>query len=89
MSDKFKFNGVTGQLDLVEHIPELTSDPASPREEDAWVLNESVLGSGGGIIQGWIGLASTPILTTSSASSVSYKLSYKTNSGTIVRVDLS
>lgn len=36
-----KFNPITGNLDLISKVPEVTSDPVSPKAEDAFVLNTS------------------------------------------------
>ena len=42
MISKTKLNIFTGKFDLVEHIPQLDADPASPNEEDAWVLKSGI-----------------------------------------------
>jgi len=88
LSDKFKFNPFTGKLDLVEHIPELTSDPVSPRTEDAWVLQEGSGSTGGGTIIAPLGLGFIA-LTTGSAGALTYKFSYRTKADTTGRVALS
>jgi hypothetical protein len=73
----FKFNPITGELDLVNKsgIPEYTSDPVSPAINDAWVVT---------------GVYGTPVglLLAITDGSPNYKLSYKTISGSIVRVIL-
>ena len=88
MSDKYKFNAITGKFDLVEHIPELTADPASPRIEDAWVLQEGSGISGGGVIIAPLGLGFIA-LSTGGGGTLTYKLSYRTKDSTTVRVALS
>ena len=85
MSDKFKFNPITSELDLVEHIPELSTDPSPARIEDAWVLRQ---GSGvvGGKLNTFFGLG-FPYVSVGSGS-FTYQLSYRTNAGTTYRVNL-
>jgi hypothetical protein len=58
------------------NLPEYGSDPVSPANGDTWVLRQGVVGSPLGML-----LALTTAKST-------YKLSYKTISGTTVRVDL-
>ena len=90
MIKKLIFNPLTSNFDYITNIPELDADPSSPSAEDAWVLRQgSGGGVGGGAIRGWIGLGSTPILSTGSSSAFTYKFSYRTQAGTTVRVDLS
>ena len=88
MSDKYKINVFTGKFDLVEHIPELTADPASPRQEDAWVLQEGTGISGGGKIIAPLGLGFIA-LTTGGGGSLTYTLKYRTKADTTVGVSLS
>lgn len=89
MIPKTKLNIYTGKLDLVEHIPQLDADPASPNAEDAWILKEGVGGgSGGGTIIAPLGLGFIA-LTTGGGGSLTYKLSYRTKEDTTVRVSLS
>jgi hypothetical protein len=60
-------------------IPELTSDPLSPSTNYSWVLHqEYIAGSPIGML----------LSLTNSVGSNTYKLSYKTISGSIVRVAL-
>ena len=85
----FSFNPITGQLDLVNRngvISEVSSDPASPAAQDAWVLKTSG-GSGGGTLKAFMGMG-FPYLTANSGANT-YKLSYRTQEGTTVRVTLS
>ena len=85
---QYKLNVFTGKFDLVNNIPELDADPSSPSPEDAWVLRTGGAVSGGGVIQGWIGLGSTPILTVGSGDGAAYQFSYRTQAGTTVRTAL-
>lgn len=78
-----KFNPITGNLDLISKIPELSSDPASPKAEDVWVLRS---GSGASIPDGTpIGLLLALTYTGNSGVSFTYQLSYRTKAGTTVR----
>ena len=86
MSDKYKLNVITGKLDLVEHIPEVTSDPSVPRNEDAWVRRN---GSGGaGIADGTpIGLLlALTYQDNVGGSGFTYDFNYRTQEGTTIRI---
>lgn len=84
----FKFNPLTSQLDLVNVVPEVSSDPSSPNAQDAWVLKTSSGGStGGGKIKAVLGLGFLA-LTVGAGGSTSYKFSYQTKEGSIVRTTL-
>lgn len=79
----FKFNPITGQLDLVNRrstgltsIPELTADPVAPSPEDAWVLHRPVAGAPIGLL-----------LALTHAKSRYYH-SYQTNTSGVKRTEL-
>ena len=85
MAQKFTFNPFTEELDAVTTIPELTSDPLSPKAEDAWVLN-STAGAGGNVGQS-IGLLLS--LTYPGSGGIAlYQFSYKNKDGSIRRTTL-
>lgn len=69
-------------------IPELSSDPASPTTNQAWVLRSGSGGTGGGVLQATMGLG-FPYLSANTGGSFSYQFSYYTEAGTIVRSTLS
>lgn len=69
-------------------IPELSSDPASPTTNQAWVLRSGSGGTGGGVVQAITGLG-FPIMSVNTGGTYSYQLSYYTEAGTIVRSTLS
>lgn len=86
MAYKPTINPFTSKLQLVNDptaaisVPQLNADPALPSAEDMWVLK-----SGGGIMQTSVSslkylLGKTP---------ATYRLSYRTNEGTTIRVQLS
>lgn len=77
--------GSGGSSTLV--IPELTSDPISPSPQQAWVLYTVVGGTGGNAGQP-IGLLLSLTYAGSGGSS-SYKFSYQSLEGPIVRTTLS
>lgn len=85
MKKKLVFNPLTGRFDLIGHIPQLDSDPASPAQEDAWVLASISGGVGGGEPLGLLLALTTP----ATGGSSTYELSYRTKEGTTVRVTLS
>lgn len=60
-------------------LPQLNSDPVSPTPESAWVLKSTIKAPGEAI-----GL----LLALTDAGTYSYKLSYKTLDGVIVRTTL-
>tara|TARA_R110000868_G_C10972640_1_gene770674 strand:- start:12856 stop:13152 length:297 start_codon:yes stop_codon:yes gene_type:complete len=67
-------------------IPQVSTDPASPAAEDAWVLRS---GSGGAIADGTpIGLLLALTYTGNAGTSFSYQFSYRTNEGTTIRANL-
>jgi hypothetical protein len=67
-------------------IPELTSDPASPVAESAWVLRS---GSGGAIADGTpIGLLLALTYTDNAGEAYSYLLKYRTKENTTLSVAL-
>lgn len=86
MANKLTFNVLSGEFDLVgtgtgtivttAHIPELSADPVSPANGDAWVLASQKKGSPIGLL-----LALTYPVSV-------YKLSYKTIADGIKRVTL-
>ena len=83
----YEYNPFTGELDYTKEIPELTTDPASPSAQDAWVLRS---GSGGAIPDGTpIGLALALTYTGNGGTAYTYQLSYRTNEGTTIRTSLS
>jgi hypothetical protein len=69
-------------------IPELTSDPASPGVNEAWVLRSGSGGTGGGVLQAITGLG-FPYLSPNTGGSFTYEFSYRTIAGTTVRSTLS
>lgn len=69
-------------------IPQYNSDPASPIDEEVWVLKSGGGGSGGGEIKAFLGL-SFPYLSTGGGGPTTYQLSYRTKEGTTVRTTLS
>ncbi len=69
-------------------IPQYNSDPASPVQEEVWVLKTGGSGSGGGEIKAFLGL-SFPYLSIGSGGAATYQLSYRTKEGTTVRGTLS
>lgn len=79
MIKRFSFNALTGNFDLVGVVPELNPDPGSPAPGDVWVRSADV-GFNAGDAMGVMGLT---------YSGPSYSLSYKTESGGIVRTELS
>lgn len=88
MSDKYKLNVFTNKLDLVEHIPQVSADPATPRIQDPWVRRTGA-GSSDPIPDG------TPIgmllaLTYHGDAGVStdytYDFNYRTDEGTTIRI---
>jgi len=89
MIKKLIYNPITSNFDFISNIPQLDADPASPNAEDAWVLRSGGAVSGGGVIKGWIGLGSTPILSPGSGGASTYALKYRTQEGTTVGVALS
>lgn len=82
MANKLTLNPITGDFDEVSYIPELTSDPASPSPEDAWVLRSGSASGGGSPI----GLLLS--LTTAGTASYTYELKYRTLENTTVAVTL-
>lgn len=83
-----KFNPITGSLDLISKIPELSSDPASPKAEDVWVLRS---GQGSGIADGTpIGLLlALTYYGNVGGAGFTYQLSYRNQSGATVRATIS
>ena len=77
MKKKFVLNPLTGKFDVIGHIPQLDSDPASPSQEDAWVLRTAGGGAGAGEPYGLL-LA----LTQPGAGGTTYKFKYRTKEGT-------
>lgn len=41
MKKKVSLNPLTGKFDIVNHLPQFDSDPASPAQEDAWVYKSA------------------------------------------------
>ena len=68
-------------------ITEVSTDPTSPEDGETWVLYTHSVGSGGGKLQGIVGL-SFPLLSAGAGGSSTYQLSYRTNGGTTKRVTL-
>lgn len=67
-------------------IPQLSSDPATPKSEEAWVLR-SGSASGGGKINAFMGLG-FPYISAGSAS-YTYLFKYRTKEGSTISVALS
>lgn len=87
MANKLVFNPTTGQFDTIKYIQQVTSDPASPPAQEAWVLaSGGGGGGGGGVITGFIG--GFPLLTAGTPA-YTYTLKYRTKEGTTVSVALS
>lgn len=80
-----KFDPILNKLRQKDIIPQLTSDPASPKAQDAWILAAVSGGTGGGEAIGLL-LALT---TADAGGSSSYQFSYRTKEGTTVRATLS
>lgn len=82
----FKLNPISGNFDLVSKIPQLNSDPSSPKSEDAWVL-KTVAGGGAGSGEPYGLLLS--MTQPGAGASTTYQLSYRTQEATTVRALLS
>lgn len=85
MKKKIVFNPLSGEFDLIGHIPELTSDPSSPAPEDAWVLRSGSGGVGSGESYGLLLALTQP----GTGGSYTYALKYRTQEGTTISVALS
>lgn len=86
MSERLRFNPLSGNFDMVEVVPELTADPASPAPESAWVL-KTVGMSGGGEIKAFLGLG-FPVTSVGVGGPDTYELRYRTTEGTTIGVAL-
>lgn len=68
-------------------IPELTSDPASPNAQQAWVLKTGgSVGSGGGLPYGLLLALTYPGV---GGGAPTYQFSYRTIENTTIRVSMS
>ena len=85
-----KFDKILGEYreSDVGRIPQRSTDPTSPQAEDAWVLKQQSAGTGGGIIQAFLGLG-FPMLSPGVGSSTTYSFSFRTKEGTTKRATLS
>lgn len=81
-----KYDPILGELRIKDVIPEKTSDPVSPRPEDAWVLRSGT-STGGGKINAFMGLG-FPYVSAGTAS-YTYRLKYRTKEGSTISVVLS
>ena len=80
-----KYDAILGKLRSKDIIPQLDSDPSSPKAQDAWILASTTMGVGGGEPYGLLLALTQPGVGGSS----SYQFSYKTKEGTIIRASLS
>ena len=77
---------VTGDGSIIGLIPQLTSDPASPDAETAWVLRS---GTGGAIADGTpIGLLLSLTYTGNAGVAFTYAFKYRTKENTTLSVAL-
>lgn len=80
-----KYDPILGELRIKDVIPEKTSDPSSPKAEDAWVLKTNTGGNQAGNVFG------TPFGLTyaeEAGGSNTYEFKYRTKEGTTVAVSL-
>lgn len=82
---RIKYDSVLEKEREKDIIPQLSTDPASPKSQDAWVLATISGGSGGGTPVGLLLALTTP----STGGSSSYAFKYRTKEGTTVSVALS
>lgn len=75
-----KFDPLLKKLRTKDIIPELSSDPASPSQQEAWILKTGGLGEGESY-----GLLLT---LTDPGTPVTYALKYRTKENTTISVDL-
>lgn len=93
MAIKRIINPSTGDLDAIGGdtntggvtIPQLSSDPAAPSAESAWVLKTGSGAAGGGKPIGLL----ISLTTTGAGGSLAYQFSYRTLEGTTKRVTIS
>lgn len=83
----FKYDSILGKDREKDIIPQLSTDPTSPKAQDTWVLATVSAGSGGGVYKAALGLG-FPYLSKASGGSSTYQLSYRTKEGTTKRVSL-
>ncbi len=82
MKKKLVLNPLTGRFDLVGNIPQLSSDPASPALEDAWVLRTVTPNANTGSPMGLL-------LSLTYPPDYSYQFSFRTKEGNTLRTTLS
>lgn len=88
MKTKQAFNPITGNFDLVSHVPQVLIDPALPAKGDMWVRKTGGVVVGGGMIKAFLGLG-FPMLAPGIGGAATYDLSYRTKEGTTIRVAMS
>lgn len=79
-----KFDPILGKLRAKDIIPQLDSDPASPGQQEAWVLRTVVAGEGAGIPYGLLLTLTQP----GAGAETSYAFKYRTKQNTTVSVAL-
>jgi len=79
-----KYDPLLGKLRIKDNIKQFSSDPASPKTEDAWILKTSTGGTGGGIPYGLLLVLTQPNV----GGTISYEFKYRTKEGTTIAVAL-
>lgn len=87
MITELKFNPLTSNFDLIDVVPQLSSDPSSPNAEDCHVL-KTTSGGGGGSAGQPIGLLLS-LTQAGTGGTTSYQFSYRTKEGSFLRLTLS
>lgn len=78
-----KYDKILGEEREKDIIPQLDSDPASPKQQDAWVLKASSGGTGAGEAFGFLSYTKA-----GDGASTTYTLKYRTKEDTTVSVAL-
>lgn len=82
MIKQLTFNPLSGFLDYISQVPELTSDPSNPAPGDIWVLRTISGSAPDGQPYGMLVTLTQPGAST-------YQLCYRTLEGTTIRVTMS
>lgn len=80
-----RFDPLLGKLRMKDVIPQLDSDPASPKQQEAWVL-KTVVGGGAGAGEAYGLLLS--LTQPGDGADITYALKYRTKDNTTVSVAL-